>query len=581
MSSPRPGKLSVRAVNQYRRRDVLTYLALRYYLENSAARSDQWARRVSTELVQTRSAPIYFRAVHFKEHSALGEIEHRQIFLPGANEALAEAALLDECSTHPAAFDNPPCVFSYKLCQGDERGGLFEPYFLGLKNRHEELVRACDACPDGIVRYADIKRFYPSVSSELALKAFRRQADSGGLAPRYRDLGEKLIEDHRNAQERDERGILTGPMLSHLLGNLVLRQLDFTCCRDMPARYFRYVDDITLVGKPHAVKESFNILRCSLAELGLELHDDSSHKSIVVSTAEWLESRSDFRESRRLISWMTFIRDLKQFLFVNSDKREHLRKAFRVEGLRLPIRDYSAAIRDASYLKNILHWSKSSWFKGKVHRISIEGLISQALSLRKSYEKEFRELMNETVSLSGFSRKRRIPKLRYRASRLIYLATEESLASLSTEAAEFAELRFHSEVMAAVESGNIDGLLSLGSNSAQAAAQPLRASGRRVTSASAKFGEAEEQGLAAFCLNGVAVERNVAIGQQGSELIRFATAGVDVALMKSNDPFMRELGCLHGLSNQARHPEILESAFDEDEALVMDAIDQIQQSFST
>ncbi len=29
----RPGVLAVRAVNQYRSRDVLTYLALRYYLD--------------------------------------------------------------------------------------------------------------------------------------------------------------------------------------------------------------------------------------------------------------------------------------------------------------------------------------------------------------------------------------------------------------------------------------------------------------------------------------------------------------------------------------------------------------------
>jgi hypothetical protein len=38
----RPGILAVRAVNQYRRREVFAYLGLRYYLENTAARSDTW-----------------------------------------------------------------------------------------------------------------------------------------------------------------------------------------------------------------------------------------------------------------------------------------------------------------------------------------------------------------------------------------------------------------------------------------------------------------------------------------------------------------------------------------------------------
>ena len=87
----RPGILAVRAVNQYRRRDVIAYLGLRYYLENTAARSDIWASEVTTDLVLTRTNTPYFQAKHFKEKTELGNVIHRPIFLPGANEALAEA----------------------------------------------------------------------------------------------------------------------------------------------------------------------------------------------------------------------------------------------------------------------------------------------------------------------------------------------------------------------------------------------------------------------------------------------------------------------------------------------------------
>jgi hypothetical protein len=580
MSSPRPGKLSVRAVNQYRRRDVLTYLALRYYLANAAARSDQWAQRVATDLVLTRSRPVYFRALHFKDHEASGGVEHRRVFLPGANEALAEAALLDECSNHPAEFSNPPFVFSYELSQGEDRAGIFQPYFGGLHRRHEAIVDACDNSPSGIVRYADIKRFYPSIKGDLALEVWSRQAERAKLASHFRELGERLIEDHRESREPGDRGILTGPMFSHLLGNLVLRKLDQECLRVLPARYFRYVDDIALVGEQQAVEESLHILRQHLADLGLELHDDSSPKSISVDTNEWLEGRNDFRESRRTTSWMTFIGDLKKFLLSHPDRHEELRRAFVGKDLRIPIRSYSEVVREASHLEKVLHWSEWHWFRRKARSISVEALVSQALWLRQSYEAEFRELMDGAASLRGFSLKRRIPKLRYRASRLIYLATDESLSSLSSEAAELSELHFHSEIMAAVASGNIDRLLPLGSNAAQAAAQPLRAANRPAILTSVELGEAETQGLAVFLLNGVTVERRApAVGQE-SELIRFAIKGADVGLMKSGHPFTRELACLHGLSDQPRHPEILETAFDEDEDLVMDAIDQIQQSLS-
>jgi len=73
MKPERPGILAVRAVNQYRRRDVLTYLGLRYYLHNSAARTDQWARQVATDLVLTRTDSPYFQALHYKDVSPTGQ----------------------------------------------------------------------------------------------------------------------------------------------------------------------------------------------------------------------------------------------------------------------------------------------------------------------------------------------------------------------------------------------------------------------------------------------------------------------------------------------------------------------------
>ena len=94
MKRQRPGILSVRAVNQYRRRDVLSYLSLRYYLANVAACSDQWAKQIATDLVLGRTDLPYIQVQHFKETDGNGKAKHRAIYLPGANEALAEAALL-------------------------------------------------------------------------------------------------------------------------------------------------------------------------------------------------------------------------------------------------------------------------------------------------------------------------------------------------------------------------------------------------------------------------------------------------------------------------------------------------------
>ncbi len=580
MKRSRPGILSVRAVNQYRRRDVLTYLGLRYYLENSVSRTDQWAKLVATDLVLTRTSAPYFHVNHFKEITDTGAIELRAMFLPGANEALAEAALLNECANHPLAFANPPCVFSHELNQANDRSGVFRYYTGGLQKRQQAIAVACDNWPNGVVLYTDIKRFYPSIGADLAIRAWRRQSDRGSLSGRYRDLGEKLITEHSKAGGPNENGILTGPMFSHLLANLVLREMDEDFAKNLPAKYFRYVDDIALVGNSRAVSQSLVMLRSRLSDLGFSLQDATSPKHIEVPVVQWLEGRNDFRGSHQKISWPTFIGDLKRFLLLHPAKREELQLAFRNEGFRIPVRNYSSAVYERSFLEKILRLSRRHWFRLKSQAIGIQALLDQAKWLRDTYESEFRILADRAKTISRFERKRSTPKLRYRAGRLIYLATDDKLASLYDVANELQEVRFHALVMDAVASGNIDEVLRLGTNAAQAAAQPLRAAGRRCTTTREDLSGEEQQALAIFFLNGVPVDRPNTLAIGGSDLMRFATSGTDINLMKNADPFIRELASLHGISEKPRHPELLEAAFDEDEDLAMDAINQLQQSLS-
>ncbi len=579
MKRKRPGILAVRAVNQYRRRDVLSYLALRYYLHSDATRTDQWARQVASNLVLTRTDLPYLHVHHFKDLSGGSKVDHRVMFLPSANEALAEAALLDECARYPA-FSNHACVFSYPLSSGQDRAGIFPHYSVGMRARHDAIARACDDFPDGVVRYIDIKRFYPSISPELALTAWTAAAEAAGLERRWRILGEKLIDDHGNLATGSNPSILTGPMFSHLIGNLVLRRLDDDLAGSLPARYFRYVDDITLVGSAKAVADSIKIIRSRLGDLGLNMHDDLSPKSLELPSKEWIGGRNDFRQSRREISWMTLIGNLKRFLLANPESHLQLHETFRSEGFRIPVRDYSSAIYERSYLEGVKRWASRRWFRRKLGEVSIDTLLHQARWLRGSYETEFKELCDGLSKVSAFERKRRIPKLRYRAGRLNYLATDDALTSIAAIAEMLPELHLQSLVMSATASGNIDRILNLGTNAAQAAAQPMRASGKPATCSLTTLTEAEQQALAVIGLNGVTLQPAGVNLSSKSELLEFAEAGSNARLMKSGNTFIREMACLHGIVRSSRHPEMLESVFDEDEDFAIDAVDQLQQSLS-
>lgn len=576
--SLRPGIFAVRAVNQYRRREVFAYLGLRYYLENTAARNDTWVKHVATDLVLTRTNTPYFQAQHFKEVTELGDVIHRPIFLPGANEALAEAALMNECASRQG-FANPACVYSYQLTDGDDRSGIFQPYTKGLQARHHSIAKACESRSDGMVRYTDIKRFYPSISSALALAAWRKKCEQTKLPAHYRELGEKIIHDHGVAGGNGNKGILTGPMFSHLIGNLIMGELDADSA-ELSAKYFRYVDDITMVGSQAEVEKSLRTIRSKIEDMGFELHDSESSKCIDVSAKDWLKGRHDFQPSKNATSWMTLIGDLKRFLLANPDKRQTLQDTFHAEDFRIPVQDYSGAIYESSFLEKIEYLARLPWFRRNVANVSIESLMTQARWLRKHYEDEFRELTQYAQEQDGFDRKRCIPKLRYRLGRLVYLGTEDTLSSLYSVSSELPELQFHASVMQAVATGHIDQILTLGTNAAQAAAQPLKISGRTVKTSLPDFSLAEEQSFAVFLLNGVTVQHNFD-QDNTAELMRFAKSGADIEMMRSTDPYIREISCLHGLSKKPRHSGLLESVFDIDEDLAMDAIEQLQQSLQS
>lgn len=578
MTSSRPGVLAVRTINDYRRREIIGFLGVRYYLDSTATRSDDWARLVAPDLVMTRKQPIYFHAEHFKEKSESGKIEHRSIFVPEPNECLAEAALLAECAKHPKIFGNPEYVFSYALNHYECRNGTFLPYTDGLRKRQAAIAKACEAAPNGIVRYTDIQKFYPSISIELAHRSWDEHCRKAHLSEMWYQLGAKLIEGYKTSSMQSKPSLLTGPMFSHLLANLVFRQIDQALSTNLPVRYFRYVDDITLVGKSDDVALSHEIVKERLAVLGFILHGEESPKTLEVPCSEWLASRNDFAIERGSVTWMQLIGNLKRYLLQYPEQRENLHRALRSEGFRIPVRNYSSIIRERDFAISLQRLAPWNWFRRKVRHLSIEGIVDLAKRLRDRLDNDFHQLNYGVSNLTGYERKRRLSKLRYCVARLIYLSADERLQSLADITRAIPELFFHTEVMCAVASCKIDHILSMGTNAAQATAQPLKVVGKAAFSTSRLFQTAKEQSLAVFLINGVTVDRPKPDQVPESELIRFATNGADKSAMSSTNPFLREIACLHGLSSAPRHIEMFDRVFDEDETLTMDAVTQLQQS---
>lgn len=147
--------LAVKALNQYRKRDILSYLGLRYYLQARTGSDCRWISDICTRLAVTAEQESYLRTYHFKGFN--GKLfEHRDIYLPSPNEVLAETALITEISKYEA-FKPKPYVYSYRFSDEGDKSGVFQAYFNGFKERHRHIASACKKDKDGAVLYTDIK----------------------------------------------------------------------------------------------------------------------------------------------------------------------------------------------------------------------------------------------------------------------------------------------------------------------------------------------------------------------------------------------------------------------------------------
>lgn len=249
----RSRKLAIRALNEARRTDPLAYLSLRYTAATTVGMKDEWAREVAPRIVMGRGDSTFVESQQFKELNAAGSPEFRTVRYCGGPHQLAEAALIEACSTAGGPFIPRDSVYSYRYPSSSSYEGVFTPYFELFAKRQDDIGRRCRQFTRHTVVYLDIKSFYPSVKVTKVRAAWKRACRNSTLDPFWVDFGHYLID----LQFLHKDGLLIGPLFSHLLANLYLAEFDREMERRFPKRYFRYVDDFAFVVK-HEDKDSLN-----------------------------------------------------------------------------------------------------------------------------------------------------------------------------------------------------------------------------------------------------------------------------------------------------------------------------------
>ena len=570
-----PETLAKRAVYEYRRRDTLAYASLRLYLSNQSASRDRWAREVASDLVLDQGQPIYNRIRYFKKMGKRDNCEFRDLYIPGPNEILAETALLGDCAKYSEIFQ-PPCgVYSYRLSSRTTSNGVYKYYFYGFLDRHSAIAKACHEQSDSMVIYTDITEFYPSISIELAKKVWSAACDDSDFPDSGRELGMKLLENYERSTSNSGSGLPIGPMFSHLIGNLVLRDIDLKMAEVAPGRYFRYVDDFVFVApNEEAVKLELD-LKGMLNSKGLELHPE---KRIPVPARRWLKVANIFDDEESSVSWKTFVGKLKQLMLFRPSSRLEMEKELRDAEIRIRPLDYSRAGQERDFRSRVRYLVENVRFRLRMRDLSPNRIVQEGLQLRSRYMGELFEALQYLKSSDTFGRKMSKTRVRYLLARLAYLATPDQLLTIADLVADVEEVTIYAAILRALANRDVSDLLRFGPVAAKSVARSLKMHSSPVRCTVTKLTEEATQAYAILLLYGVPLE--VAGELPESTMTRFCRGGHGIsALLDSSDLYFRELSCLHGLDEPEVLKRTLETAFDRDEELAFEMMDILDVSY--
>lgn len=566
--------LAARAANDYRGRDIVTYLALRYYLLAHSARNDRWAREIATSITFHRSSVPYREFEVYKglqERSSGHEpvIDYRKVHYPAPTEALAEAALLSELARVGGPFSRHECVFSNVLSAYGTAGSV-EPYFSWWAKRQKAIEASCRQNLSATVVYLDLQKFYPSVSSELASAAWKDAAASVQLGQHWVTLGDKLLADYSTILG-GRSGLLSGPVFGHVVGNIVLQGLDDTLLTNYPGRCFRYVDDIALVIPFSDIKSAKTLLKDALPE-GLHINEA---KTLEMGAKEWISITSSFESEMDTLSWGRFVSGLKFFLFAHKGSLELLQPAALAEGFRLPLRDNKTAAQEQTTVQRFIQRIRAPWFDREKAPTKVSDVLRLAREAREKMTRAFNEASEAVSGIPSNQKMRRklqIQKLRYAAKRLLFLAPQDQLGHLARMIEDVPEISELHAIFVALSSRDVTNLLAYSSSVAQAAAQVLLADGGKFRCSSTRWINAQEDAWSVLRMNGVPLIDAGLERIQDSPMVRFAARRpYNPHELQQLTDYYRELHAVCDI-RQVDHQELLATAINGADPITFDAL---------
>lgn len=383
-----------------------------------------------------------------------GESEHvyRDCLAPSPSTAIAEAVILALMATDPA-FNVPERVFSYRWPKTPFSGGNYEYFAEGYRERNIEIAAALTKGKVAVV--TDIKGFYPSVSTDKIESTLKARL-TGDLS-QLRSSAEEIMEFYHGLVKSGGQGIPIGPASGHVLGHLVLEDVDKELTEKFGPAYFRYVDDIIVVANEADSRRVEKAVEASLRRYGFEPNVD---KTVALPVQEWKHSvlRPDITSAD---TFSAFTRDLTVYLAFHPDRADEIKAAFATNGLTVPVGRLLAISKYSRY-RYFLRRRKAP--DGLKHAMSLwrsrsEEFPRRALKLKATYEQALASLVIEPHEKDPSLRRWQIQRIRRVVNVLFYLRNFGEWRDRSSQLEEFPELTEQHALAEALSSGRVNPVL--------------------------------------------------------------------------------------------------------------------------
>ena len=382
-------------------------------------------------------------------------VEHvyRDCLAPSPLTAIAESLVLTLLAANPA-FAVSPRVYSYRWPPSSRSGASYEFFGEGYKQRNTEIAAALRV-PNHVAVVTDIKSFYPSARKEQVESALKSRLDESD--GQFRSWSDAILEFYSQLLIAGNNGIPVGPASGHVLGHLILQDVDRELTSEYGEKYFRYVDDMVVVC--HEDQESIvrrDIQRC-IEQHGFSLNTD---KTIVINNTDWHYNilRADVADED---NFRSFTSDLTVYLAFHPDRADSLKKMLAERGLSIPLGRLLAL---SSYSRFRYFLGRRKARSGLSHAFGLvlstnEHFLQRGLRLKSMYESALSALIDEPPEASPNLRRWQVQRARRVINSLFYL---RSFSEWSIQRDTFDVLPELVEQLAladALSSGNVNPIL--------------------------------------------------------------------------------------------------------------------------